>query len=88
MSTVRNRPDYPRLRLLLDVDTGVDDAIAITLASRLPNVHIEAITVVAGNGNLSAGYDNTLRTLNAIDRTDVRYRQRSKLIGVVKNSNR
>ncbi|KAH7956637.1 hypothetical protein HPB52_011396 [Rhipicephalus sanguineus] len=45
--------------------------MAITLATRLPNVHIEAITVVAGNGNLSTGYDNTLRTLNVIDRTDV-----------------
>lgn len=55
----------------MDVDTGVDDAMAITLATRLPKVQVEAVTVVAGNGNLSTGYDNTLRTLNAIDRTDV-----------------
>nr|XP_037271432.1 pyrimidine-specific ribonucleoside hydrolase RihA-like [Rhipicephalus microplus] len=45
--------------------------MAITLATRLPKVQVEAVTVVAGNGNLSTGYDNTLRTLNAIDRTDV-----------------
>ncbi|KAL1428697.1 hypothetical protein MTO96_003041 [Rhipicephalus appendiculatus] len=70
LPTVRSRPDRPRLRLLLDVDTGVDDTMAITLATRLPNVYLEAVTVVAGNGNLSIGYDNTLRTLNAIDRTD------------------
>lgn len=70
-STAKTRRGRPSVRLLLDVDTGVDDAMAITLATRLPNVHLEAITVVAGNGNLSTSYDNTLRTLNAIDRTDV-----------------
>ncbi|KAH7960815.1 hypothetical protein HPB49_023587 [Dermacentor silvarum] len=61
----------PCLRLLLDVDTGVDDALAITLAARLSNVCIEAITVVAGNADLPTGYNNTLRTLNVINRTKV-----------------
>ncbi|KAH7960813.1 hypothetical protein HPB49_023585 [Dermacentor silvarum] len=70
LSVGRNSPDAC-LRLLLDVDTGVDDALAITLAARLSNVCIEAITAVAGNADLNTGYDNTLRTLNVIDRTKV-----------------
>ncbi|XP_075559902.1 nucleoside hydrolase-like [Dermacentor variabilis] len=59
------------LRLLLDVDPGVDDALAITLAATLQNVTIEAITVVAGNAELETAYNNTLRTLNVLNRTDV-----------------
>ncbi|XP_065280712.1 nucleoside hydrolase-like [Dermacentor albipictus] len=59
------------LRLLLDVDPGVDDALAITLAAALPNVRIEAITVVAGNAELETAYNNTLRILNVVNRTEV-----------------
>ncbi|XP_070390354.1 nucleoside hydrolase-like [Dermacentor albipictus] len=71
LSSGRNDGD-PYLRLLLDVDPGVDDALAITLAARLhENVRLEAITVVAGNADLQTGYNNTLRTLNVLDRRDV-----------------
>uniref|UniRef100_G3MR71 Inosine/uridine-preferring nucleoside hydrolase domain-containing protein n=1 Tax=Amblyomma maculatum TaxID=34609 RepID=G3MR71_AMBMU len=59
------------MNLLLDVDTGVDDAMAIILAASTPHVCIKAITVVAGNTNLSNAYNNTLRVLNVINRTDI-----------------
>ncbi|KAH6942369.1 hypothetical protein HPB50_004221 [Hyalomma asiaticum] len=59
------------LRLLMDVDTGVDDAMAITFAGTSPNFCLLAITVVAGNTNLSNAYNNTLRVLKQINRTDV-----------------
>ncbi|XP_050025437.1 nucleoside hydrolase-like [Dermacentor andersoni] len=55
----------------MDVDTGSDDAMAIALAARLPNVCIEAITVGAGNRNVSTAYDNTLKVLGVLNRTDV-----------------
>ncbi|KAH7960814.1 hypothetical protein HPB49_023586 [Dermacentor silvarum] len=63
--------DGPALKLLMDVDTGVDDAMALTLAATSPNVSIEAITVVAGNTNLSNAYNNTMRVLEQINRTDI-----------------
>uniref|UniRef100_A0A224Z021 Inosine-uridine preferring nucleoside hydrolase n=1 Tax=Rhipicephalus zambeziensis TaxID=60191 RepID=A0A224Z021_9ACAR len=63
--------DTVPIRLLMDVDTGVDDAMAITFAGTSPNVCLEAITVVAGNTNLSNAYNNTLRVLKQINRTDV-----------------
>lgn len=59
------------LRLITDVDTGVDDAMALTLAVSSPYVSIELITVVAGNTNLSNAYNNTLRTLRVLNRTDI-----------------
>ncbi|KAK8765332.1 hypothetical protein V5799_032057 [Amblyomma americanum] len=55
----------------MDVDTGVDDALALALAASLPKVSLDAITVAAGNTDLSNAYDNTLRTLNVLNRTDV-----------------
>jgi inosine-uridine nucleoside N-ribohydrolase len=36
-------------RIIIDTDTGVDDALAIILALRSPELRVEAITTVAGN---------------------------------------
>lgn len=36
-------------RILLDVDTGVDDALAILFALRSPELKVEGLTTVAGN---------------------------------------
>ena len=37
---------------LIDTDTASDDAVALVIAMQYPDVHIEAITVVAGNSQL------------------------------------
>ncbi|KAL1428698.1 hypothetical protein MTO96_003042 [Rhipicephalus appendiculatus] len=55
----------------MDVDTGADDAMAIALAASLPNVCIEAVTVAAGNVNVSTAYDNTLEVLSVLNRTNI-----------------
>lgn len=47
--------------LLLDVDTGVDDAVAIALASRLTEHRLIALTTVAGNVPIEYSTDSTLR---------------------------
>lgn len=39
----------PRRRLLLDVDTGIDDAVALLYLLATPGVSVEAITCTAGN---------------------------------------
>lgn len=49
--------------LLLDVDTGVDDAMAIALATRLDHHELIAMTTVAGNVPLVHTTPNTLRVL-------------------------
>ena len=50
--------------LLLDVDTGVDDAMAIALASQLSTHDLVAVTTVAGNVPLDLATRNTLTVLN------------------------
>lgn len=48
-----------RRPLLLDVDTGVDDAMAIALASRLDGHELVALTTVAGNVPVESATWNT-----------------------------
>lgn len=45
---------------LIDTDAGSDDAVAILMALRHPDVDVKAITVVAGNVPLAQGVKNTL----------------------------
>jgi inosine-uridine nucleoside N-ribohydrolase len=65
-----NAPSAPR-RIILDTDPGVDDAMAILLALRSPELKIEAITPVCGNVPLSLTLPNALRLLEIAGRTDI-----------------
>src|SRR5215217_7613949 len=58
-------------RIILDVDTGTDDAVAIGLAVRSAAVELLAITTVAGNVILPYTTDNTLRVLHHMGATDI-----------------
>lgn len=60
-----------RKPLLLDVDTGVDDAMAIALALKLEGHELRAVTTVAGNVPLAHTTANTLRVLEWLGRSDV-----------------
>src|SRR3954469_8559464 len=51
------------MRLLIDTDTASDDAVALLLALRTPDVQVEAITVVAGNVPVEQGVQNALYTV-------------------------
>lgn len=51
--------------VILDVDTGVDDALAILLAARHPALDVRAITCTGGNAPLAQVVTNTLRVLDA-----------------------
>jgi ribosylpyrimidine nucleosidase len=58
-------------KLILDVDTGGDDAVALMLAGHHPAVELVAATVVHGNAPLSVTLDNTLRALQAAQLSQV-----------------
>jgi pyrimidine-specific ribonucleoside hydrolase len=60
-----------RVRVVLDVDTGVDDACALLLAARHPGLDLRAVTCVAGNVAVDAVVANTLLVLDVVGRTDV-----------------
>ena len=57
--------------VLLDVDPGTDDALAILLALSSPELMVEAITVVAGNVDVDAGLRNALQLVELAGRTDI-----------------
>lgn len=49
--------------LLIDTDTASDDAVALIMALRNPDVRVAAITVVAGNVNVKQATRNALYTV-------------------------
>ena len=57
--------------VILDVDPGHDDAVAIMMACRSPGLDLLAVTTVAGNATLPKTTRNALRVLSLIGRTDV-----------------
>jgi len=47
---------------LIDTDTASDDAVALIMAMQAPDVHIAAITTVAGNVGVEQATTNALYT--------------------------
>ena len=50
-------------KILIDTDTASDDAVALIMALRSPDVSVQAITVVAGNVSVGQGTRNALYTV-------------------------
>lgn len=50
-------------KFLIDTDTASDDAVAILMAHRWPDVKVEAVTLVAGNVPVEQGVKNALYTI-------------------------
>jgi pyrimidine-specific ribonucleoside hydrolase len=57
--------------VILDVDTGVDDALALLLAVRSPDLDVRAVTCVVGNAGVDQVVRNTLVVLDAAGAGDV-----------------
>ena len=51
--------------VICDVDTGIDDAMALLLAVRHPGIDLRAVTCVVGNASLDQVVANTLYVLDA-----------------------
>lgn len=58
-------------RVIIDTDPGVDDALALLLAMRSPELKIEGITPVAGNVPLELTLPNALRLVEIAGRSDI-----------------
>src|SRR2546428_9698735 len=50
-------------RFIIDTDTASDDAVAILMAHRCPDVQVDAVTIVAGNVPVEMGAKNAGYTL-------------------------
>ena len=58
-------------RIIIDCDPGVDDAAALLFALASPELNVEAVTTVFGNGPVDACTANALRILAAAGRADI-----------------
>lgn len=59
------------MKVLFDVDTGVDDAFALLYALLKPEYEIVGITTVCGNVEASLAAENTLKILDLADAPDI-----------------
>ena len=53
------------MKVVLDMDPGIDDAITLLLALNNPAVHVLAVTTVSGNVSVSKAALNALRVIDA-----------------------
>lgn len=60
-----------KTRIILDVDTGVDDSMAIMYALGRPDIELEACTTVYGNTEVENATANTLALLHECGRGDI-----------------
>lgn len=56
----------PLRRIIIDTDTGGDDAMAIMMAAKCDDIKIQAVTVAAGNVTLQQAADNALMSLEMV----------------------
>ncbi len=65
-------PTHPEPRpLILDVDTGIDDMIALLIAATSPEINLRGVTCVAGNVEIHHVARNTGKILRMVGRGDV-----------------
>lgn len=69
MPAARNIADVRSL--VIDTDTGSDDAVALLMAARTPGIRIRAVTTVAGNVPVGQATRNALVTLALAGAGDV-----------------
>ncbi|HTG68970.1 MAG TPA: nucleoside hydrolase, partial [Candidatus Udaeobacter sp.] len=50
-------------RMIIDVDTGIDDALALLFAVKSGDIQLEGITTVFGNVSVEQAAQNTLQVL-------------------------
>lgn len=58
-------------RVIIDADPGQDDAVAILMAMRSPDLQIEAITAVLGNVPLDLTLENALKLVEIGERPEI-----------------
>jgi purine nucleosidase len=58
-------------RIIIDTDPGIDDAVAILLALASPELAVEALVAVAGNGALAVTERNARAICELAGRTDI-----------------
>ena len=64
-------PDAEPRTVILDVDTGIDDMLALLIAATSPELNLRGVTCVAGNVEIHHVARNTGKILRMVGRGDV-----------------
>ena len=70
-SILRKMERLMKRSVILDVDTGIDDAVAIAMATYSNKLNVKLITTVCGNLSVHEVTKNTLNLLQAIGKTKI-----------------
>ncbi len=68
---MRYLPEMTTIPLIIDVDTGIDDSLALLYAAATPEAELVAVTCVGGNVDAHQVEINTRSVLELAGRTDV-----------------
>lgn len=60
-----------KLKVIMDVDPGIDDSLAILLAAKHPSLDLLGLTIASGNIEVNQGARNAYKALSMVHRTDV-----------------
>lgn len=63
---IHHQEEGGRKKVILDMDTGVDDALAIVLAMNSPELEVLGITIVGGNVDVCQSARNTAAVLSVL----------------------
>ena len=58
-------------RIIIDTDTAGDDALALAMCAKAPNITVEGVTVLEGNVSMEQGVKNALMVLETAGRNDI-----------------
>ena len=64
-------PSLERTRIILDVDTGVDDALALGYAVQRDDIDLLAVSTLAGNIDVRNATENTRRVMAFVGASDI-----------------
>ncbi len=60
-----------KLKLIMDVDPGIDDSLAILFAAKHSSIELLGLTIASGNIEVNQGARNAYKALSMVNRTNV-----------------
>lgn len=65
------KQETKKVKMILDLDTGIDDAMALAYAVGCPDIELIGVTGIYGNVSLKTSVQNSINLLQMLNRTDI-----------------
>lgn len=65
------RQETKKVKMILDLDTGIDDAMALAYAVGCPDIELIGVTGIYGNVSLNTSVQNSINLLQMLNRADI-----------------